>query len=328
MSQAFDFEAFLAKLEELAGCSICLYDFALMSEGSGLEIPYRRQTHCSAYCEAVKRSCHKRCVEEDNRRAQRALEKGQPIVDTCYAGMTELIVPIAIAGKPQGALFIGQANSLSARTAERKQTAIADRKTRRKDQLAAAFAKAPRLTRKQLDSLKPIGDGIVELVRKDWESNRAGPGPRRGPEELGDGSGLLPAGAQIPIVRRTVPRTEGIAKAIEWMGEAFATEASIEKAAKVAGVSVSTFSRKFRRETGCTYRKFLQIIRVQAASFLLKRSDMTVSEIAYAVGYQNAPSFNRAFGQIERTTPVAHIRRNIDWGGGAALPERKPQGNS
>ncbi|MDP4644227.1 MAG: AraC family transcriptional regulator [Opitutales bacterium] len=60
-------------------------------------------------------------------------------------------------------------------------------------------------------------------------------------------------------------------------------------------MSVSTFSRFFRRATNRTFTEALLEIRLGHACRLLAESDTTISEICYACGFNNLSNFNRQF---------------------------------
>lgn len=58
---------------------------------------------------------------------------------------------------------------------------------------------------------------------------------------------------------------------------------------------LSWFSREIKRRTGYTYTELVQEKRLSQAMFLLKNTDLKVSDIAIRVGYSNISYFHRLF---------------------------------
>ncbi len=89
---------------------------------------------------------------------------------------------------------------------------------------------------------------------------------------------------------------------------------SIPKAADVAGLPPRTFLRRFRTATGFSPKTYLQELRIERARDLLIETEKSVSEICFAVGYNDPPSFVRLFTRLSGLPPGAfrdHYRRDI-----------------
>lgn len=79
------------------------------------------------------------------------------------------------------------------------------------------------------------------------------------------------------------------------------------KLADMAGLSNSSFSRYFRRQTGKNYIDFLKDIRLSHAYKLLNESDLSVSQIAANCGYMNLSNFNKHFKNKYKHTPKTFL---------------------
>jgi transcriptional regulator GlxA family with amidase domain len=78
--------------------------------------------------------------------------------------------------------------------------------------------------------------------------------------------------------------------------------------ARYAGMQPIAYSRFFRRHTDIPFIKYLNRLRINRASELLISSDMSVTDICYACGFNNVANFNRQFlGQ--KAMPPSHYRR-------------------
>jgi len=65
--------------------------------------------------------------------------------------------------------------------------------------------------------------------------------------------------------------------------------------ARAASLSPFHFLRSFRQIIGETPRRYLQRVRINHAKFLLHKTNLSISEVAFQVGYQSLPSFSSLF---------------------------------
>ena len=79
---------------------------------------------------------------------------------------------------------------------------------------------------------------------------------------------------------------------------------SVGKTAEALGVTAHLLSRIINEKTGNNFRAYLNSFRVKEASaLLLGNPDMSVIEIAYAVGFSSKSSFNEVFHRITGVSP-------------------------
>ena len=78
---------------------------------------------------------------------------------------------------------------------------------------------------------------------------------------------------------------------------------SIDKLAKLFGISQRSFSRRFRQATNTTPLKYLQNQRFEESKDLLQNSNLSISEIAYRVGYLDVSYFTKLFKEFSSLTP-------------------------
>jgi AraC-like DNA-binding protein len=77
----------------------------------------------------------------------------------------------------------------------------------------------------------------------------------------------------------------------------------LQEVADVAIMSKEAFCRFFKERTGKTFTEFLNQIRIQQACQLLLEGDLSISQIAFQVGFQNLSYFNRTFRKLQSETP-------------------------
>jgi AraC-like DNA-binding protein len=76
----------------------------------------------------------------------------------------------------------------------------------------------------------------------------------------------------------------------------------IEGAAAMAGLGVQGLQRRLR-EAGLSYREIVGAARLARAEALLRETDLTVTEIALELGYNEHANFSRAFRRATGCTP-------------------------
>ena len=83
-----------------------------------------------------------------------------------------------------------------------------------------------------------------------------------------------------------------------WMEKHAASDLTVKLLAQHASLSDRTFQRRFTEATGLTISKYVQELRIEKARGLLERTTKPVSEICWAVGYEDVSAFSRLFKSI------------------------------
>lgn len=94
-----------------------------------------------------------------------------------------------------------------------------------------------------------------------------------------------------------------IMPALEMMRHDLATPPAIGQLAKRCGLSEKQFRRVFRHAIGQLPVQYLRKLRMERACALLQRTNLTVSEIAAAVGYEEPAFFARTFTKLQGLPP-------------------------
>ncbi|MET9854352.1 helix-turn-helix transcriptional regulator [Streptomyces sp. NPDC006450] len=107
-------------------------------------------------------------------------------------------------------------------------------------------------------------------------------------------------------------------RARDVMDRDYAEPLDVPALAGVALMSPGHFSRSFRAAFGETPYSYLMTRRVERAKALLRRGDLSVTEVCFAVGCTSLGSFSSRFTELVGATPSAYrARRHED---GAAIP--------
>lgn len=83
----------------------------------------------------------------------------------------------------------------------------------------------------------------------------------------------------------------------EYIESNYMQEISLNQLAELVEMNASYLSSVFKKETGMTYSEYLIQCRVKQASRLLVETGLSVSEIAYRSGYQDARYFSKQFAK-------------------------------
>ncbi len=79
---------------------------------------------------------------------------------------------------------------------------------------------------------------------------------------------------------------------------------AINELAKLAGLSVSSFKREFQNIYNDTPANYLRTKKIEKAMDLLKRSDYSVSEICFQIGFNDTSHFTKAFKKYTKQSPL------------------------
>ncbi len=112
----------------------------------------------------------------------------------------------------------------------------------------------------------------------------------------------------IPVVKAAT-RDEvltRLSRAVDYIYQQYHTAISLDELAKVACMSKFHFLRMFKQVHGQTPYQFIAAIRLDKAKQLLSNSDLTVTDIAILVGYEDIATFCRAFKRKHSIWPMSY----------------------
>ena len=86
-------------------------------------------------------------------------------------------------------------------------------------------------------------------------------------------------------------------------------ELTVEDVAGAVAVSRSTLYRRLKEEADCTPSAFIRQVRLQHGARLLREQEGTISEVAYAVGFNSLTYFSRSFREHFDVAPSEFVKR-------------------
>jgi len=90
----------------------------------------------------------------------------------------------------------------------------------------------------------------------------------------------------------------------------YARPLDVPALARAAFMSPGHFSRQFRAAYGETPYSYLMTRRIERAKLLLRRGDMSVTDVCMAVGATSLGSFSTRFTELVGESPSAYRARN------------------
>jgi AraC-like DNA-binding protein len=93
------------------------------------------------------------------------------------------------------------------------------------------------------------------------------------------------------------------------MDREYARPLDVEALARHAHMSAGHFSRAFRRAYGESPYSYLMTRRIERAMALLRRGDLSVTEVCFAVGCSSLGTFSTRFTELVGLPPSAYRRQ-------------------
>jgi AraC family transcriptional regulator, transcriptional activator of pobA len=126
--------------------------------------------------------------------------------------------------------------------------------------------------------------------------------------------------AKLPAMGRDSSHMRHIA---DFIGENYARGPSIGEAANAARLSKSRLCALIRQYTGTSFQKLIREMRIDEARERLVLTDDTITQVAYAVGYNDDKYFLRAFKNSVGMTPSAYRLKRAQSDPAGTLAARK-----
>lgn len=96
-----------------------------------------------------------------------------------------------------------------------------------------------------------------------------------------------------------------VAETVKRISEEYQTDITLNSIAELFAVSPEHLSRTFKKETGFGFNEYLTLVRLQRAEQLLEEGKLkTVSEIAYACGFNDSNYFSDKFKKTHGMSPL------------------------
>lgn len=109
--------------------------------------------------------------------------------------------------------------------------------------------------------------------------------------------------------KKSFKRSDGFNDIVKYIEENASEEQSVAVIAEHFFISPSYLSHLFKGRTGKSVMEFVGEVRINKARLYLEKENMSVSEIACAVGFDDINYFSRKFKQICGETPTQYRKK-------------------
>lgn len=100
--------------------------------------------------------------------------------------------------------------------------------------------------------------------------------------------------------------TDRFARLAAWLPDHLADDLSVEVLARRSNMSPRHFARSFKNAFGTTAAKYVETLRLKAASDRLGAPQQTIESVGLSVGFKSADVFRRAFERSFGVTPAVY----------------------
>ncbi|MRI34769.1 AraC family transcriptional regulator [Endozoicomonas sp. OPT23] len=108
----------------------------------------------------------------------------------------------------------------------------------------------------------------------------------------------------------SVHRDETIIQLQEWLQQSYQEDVSLTRMIEITGLTQRTLSRRFREATAMTPIGYVQKLRLNMATELLRTTDLTIREISTQIGYTDPIHFSRLFQKHFHLSP-SDFKRSV-----------------
>ncbi|MBR5309212.1 MAG: AraC family transcriptional regulator [Clostridia bacterium] len=99
--------------------------------------------------------------------------------------------------------------------------------------------------------------------------------------------------------------------AVELIQREYSGRLTVSDICEKIGISEPYLFRLFKKEFGKSPKRYISDLRITQSKILLARTDMTVSEIASAVGFDDVLAFSKFFSLNTKKSPTAYRSENL-----------------
>ena len=113
----------------------------------------------------------------------------------------------------------------------------------------------------------------------------------------------LPTFHTSNVLQIAIPSDDRLVKVCHHIFKNYHQDLKIEEYAVEGNMSVRTLQRVFKEATGMTVQKYIQINRILKSVEILSTSKLTLSQVAFHVGYKSLSAFTASYKDIMKSLP-------------------------
>lgn len=118
---------------------------------------------------------------------------------------------------------------------------------------------------------------------------------------------------ELALITKGEEKTTVAGKVIDFINGNYALPITSGDICRALSVSRAYMSREFNREVNMPLRDYINLVRIKNAKVLLESSDLTVSEIAYTVGFSDSGYFSAVFKKAVGSSPREYKKQRFSY---------------
>ena len=280
---------FLDFIREKFNLHVVINDFNtfLDSEKSAVLFLSGHMVHHNPYCMYIKsnKELWNKCYADKKTAMERCACANEVFCTTCHAGVTEYIIPVSHHGRVIAFMSVGAFMNNARFT----------------DELTGMLSRDFNLCEDKLREYYngSLTDGIaeIELIRSIFNLLA---------EYI---SCVYEEYLLLPHKDATIIKTDeayALNHIIAYIRINHKDKITLKDIALFCHYSPSSVSHFFKKNTGMTIRAYLNMVRIEHAKRLLAEKRITVNDIAYETGFNDADYFSKVFGELCGMSPTKY----------------------
>lgn len=228
------------------------------------------------------------CEKCDMQALNKAFLSLKPYIYRCHSGLIDMVVPLVYESELIGAFLVGQIILENDKSFELEQ--ILNENIGKNINAKKIEENYKSLKRMKFSEIKSIANILYYtsvyisdcIKNKKWSS-----------DEVDN---------NISNERIYLSNSQ-IGAAIRYINENIGKNLTLTESANLCSMSVSQFTRIFKKETGKTFKEFISLKRVERAKYFLENTNKSIAEIAESLGMEDSSYFTKVFKKYTGTCP-------------------------
>ena len=126
------------------------------------------------------------------------------------------------------------------------------------------------------------------------------------------GEAQLDFARRMSLLKKGTQHSAYVRHAIDYIYDHLHEQVTLEQLAKNENLNPSYFSKLFSSEMGTPVKSYILSVKINTARNMLSKSDYSVSDIAYSLGFSSQSAFTAAFKNLTGETP-ARYRKSLEY---------------
>jgi len=328
-----NFEMIQDSIAEVTKLAILTVDFK--------GVPVTKHSNCSAFCKTIRSNPFYRvlCEKCDSRGGLEAVRLRKPFIYLCDMGILDLAIPIIVNNLYFGAVMAGQVLINENEIIQLEQIIVNSKILHDSINVEQFDILRQKLPVMSLEKVKAIAnmlyhmnnyiveDAYMKIQLNEFNQKLVYSDINRSIQEISrigiSQQYKLNANTDAVDIRdlsdsdvlifqdRLIQRSNIILKpALDYIQNNFKQNIKLNEMASLCNVSISYFSRLFKRATGKHFSSYINEKRIIEAIKLLETTDLPITDIAIELGFEDSGYFSKVFRKITGVTPSGY--RNMD----------------